>query len=243
MLNLGCEQVMRFLGKQLNRQFGGEVVTDWRRGSEGVRLKHWVNLNSIKLYNCLNVLRAETTIHDAEDLKVFRTPETRPDAAMAWYPLRRGVADLYRRAHISKAANHRYLTVLAAANITTPLAEEAIKVCKPVRREQRRHRALNPFDPADAQLLAAVNRAEWALKGFRNRDIRALLFGETKDKKQQRSQAAKVSRRLALLHAHGLIAKVSHTYRWQVTEKGHRVMTALLAARQADTDKLISLAA
>src|SRR6266542_228535 len=71
MLNLGCEQVMRFLGKQLNGQFGGEVVSDWRRGSEGVRLKHWVNLNSIKLYNCLNVLRPETTIHDAEDLKVF----------------------------------------------------------------------------------------------------------------------------------------------------------------------------
>ena len=32
MLNLGCEQVMRFLGKQLNGQFGGEVVTDLRRG-------------------------------------------------------------------------------------------------------------------------------------------------------------------------------------------------------------------
>jgi len=243
MLNLGCEQVMRFLGKQLNRQFGGEVVSDWRRGREGVRLKHWVNLNSIKLYNCLNVLRPETTIHDAEDLKVFRTPETRPNAPMAWYPLRRGVADLYRRAQISRAANDRYLTALAAASVTNPLAEEAVKVCRPVRREQRRYRALNPFEAADAQLLAAVNRGEWALKGFRNRDIRVLLFGETNDKKQQRSQAAKVSRRLALLHAHGLIAKVSRTYRWQVTKKGHRILTALLAARQADTDKLISLAA
>jgi hypothetical protein len=90
MLNLGCEQVMRFLAKQLNGRFGGEVVTDWRRGREGVRLKHWVNLNSIKLYNCLNVLRPETTIHDAKDLTVFRTPENHPHAPMAWYPLRRG---------------------------------------------------------------------------------------------------------------------------------------------------------
>jgi hypothetical protein len=48
---------------------------------------------------------------------------------------------------------------------------------------------------------------------------------------------------LALLHAHGLIAKVSRTYRWQVTKKGQRILTALLAARQADTDKLIKLAA
>src|SRR5262249_56212012 len=101
-------------------------------------LKHWVNVKSIKLYNCLNVLRPETTIHNSEDLKVFRTPETRPHAPMAWYPLRRGVADLYRRAQISRAANDRYLTALAAASITTPLAEEAVKVCRPVRRGRRR---------------------------------------------------------------------------------------------------------
>src|SRR4029434_11082762 len=109
-------------------------------------------------------------------------PETRPNAPMAWFPLRRGVADLYRRAQISRAANDRYLTVLAAQSITTRLAKEAGKVCRPVRCDQRRHRALNPFEAADAQLLAAVNRGEWALKGFRNRDIRTLLFGPTNDK-------------------------------------------------------------
>ena len=243
MLNLGCEQVMRFLGKQLNGQFGGEVVTDLRRGSEGVRLKHWVNDNSLKLYNHLNVLRPEVTINDAEDLKVYRTPETRPDAKKAWYPLRRGVADLYRRAQISRAANERYLSALAAASLTNPLAEEAVTICQPLRQHGRRYRALNPFETDDAQLLAAVNRGEWALKGFRNRDIRTLLFGKPKDKKQERSQGAKVSRKLALLHAHGLIAKVSRTYRWQLTQKGRRILTALLAARNADTDKLMSLAA
>lgn len=242
-LNLSSEQVLRFLGKKLNGRFGGEVKSDLRRGPEGVRLKHWVNLNSIKLYNRLNVLRPETTIHDANDLTVYRRPETRPNAPKAWYPLRRAVADLHRRAEISRAANERYLTAMAAASITTPLAQEAIKLCTPIRRQQRRYRALNPFEAADAQLLAAVNRGEWALKGFRNRQIRALLFGQAKSKKQKRSQAAKVSRRLALLHAHKLIAKIPHTYRWQVTRKGRRVLTALLSARQADTDKLISLAA
>jgi len=242
-LNLGCEQVMRFLGKQLKGTFGGEVVSDLRRGSEGMRVKHWVNENSIKLYNSLNVLRPETTINDPKDLTVFRTPETRPEAKKGWYPLRRSVADLYRRAQISRAANERYLTALAAANNITPLAEEAVHLCQPLRREGRRYRALNPFEAEDAQLLAAVNRGEWALKGFRNREIRLLLFGQTQDKKRQRSQAAKVSRRLALLHAHGLIAQVSRTYRWQVTPKGRRTLTALLVARQADTDKLMSLAA
>jgi hypothetical protein len=242
MLNLGSEQVMRFLGKKLNVQFEGEVVTDVRHRPEGTRIKHWVNENSIKLYNSRNVLRPETTIHNPEDLKVFRKPESQPEGRLAWYPLRRGVADLHRRAEISRTANERYLSALAAASVTTPLAEEAAAVCQPVRLDGRRYRALNPFEGEDAKLLAAVNRGEWSLKGFRNRELRPLLFDPPKDKKQERSHAAKVSRRLRLLRVHGLIAKIPRTHRWQVTKKGRRILTALLAARAADTEKLISFA-
>jgi hypothetical protein len=242
MLNLGCEQVMRFLGKQLKSRFDGEVVTDLRRRPEGVRLKHWVNENSVKLYNCLNVLRPETTIHNPKDLRVYRTSETQPNGPMAWRVLRQNVADIYRRAEISRGANERYLTALAAANQTTPLAEEAAAVCQPVRRKGCRARALNPFGAQDAQLLAAINRGEWALKGFRNREIRPLLFGRPKNNQEKRSQSAKVTRRLAMLHAHGLISKVQRTHRWQLSDRGRRIVTALLAARQADTEKLISFA-
>jgi hypothetical protein len=243
MLNLGCDQVMRFLGRKLTGQFGGDVVSDLRRRSEGVRLKHWVNENSVKLYNCLNVLRPETTIHNPKDLRVYRASETQPNGAMGWRVLRQNVADLYRRAEISRAANERYLTALAAASQTTPLAEEAATVCRPIRREGCRARALNPFGAEDARLLSAINRGEWTLKGFRNRDLRPLLFARAKDNKERHSQAAKVTRRLALLHAHGLISKVQRTHRWQLTQKGRRIVTALLAARHADTDKLMSLAA
>ena len=43
--------------------------------------------------------------------------------------------------------------------------------------------------------------------------------------------------------AHGLIRKVSGTHRYQVTASGWAIITALLAARQADVEKLIALAA
>ena len=69
-LNLASAQVLRFLGKAMNGRFAGEVLSDLRRRSDGLRLKHWVNQNSIKLYNCLNVLRPETTLHHPEDRKV-----------------------------------------------------------------------------------------------------------------------------------------------------------------------------
>lgn len=240
---LNCQQVMRFLGKRCDAGFKGQVMTDLRRRSEGVRLKYWVNQNSLKLYNCLNVLRGETTINDAEDLRVYRTPESKPNERLSWHPLRRGVADLHRRAQLSQAANERHFAALAAANDTTSLAEEAAAVCRPVLQAGQRHRALNPFNQSDAQLLRLVNDGKWIIKGFRNRDLRHELFGPSSDDKRRRRHAAQVTRRLALLHAHGLIAKVSRTHRWQLTIKGRRIIAALLAARNASTDQLIALAA
>jgi hypothetical protein len=38
--------------------------------------------------------------------------------------------------------------------------------------------------------------------------------------REERKRSAAVSRKLRLLRAHGLIQKLPHTYRYQVTEKG-----------------------
>jgi hypothetical protein len=65
----------------------------------------------------------------------------------------------------------------------------------------------------------------------------------TRATKEQRKEMAAVGRRLRLLRAHGLIAKASKTYRYIVTEKGRNVIAALLAARNASTEKLTALAA
>jgi hypothetical protein len=132
---------------------------------------------------------------------------------------------------------------MVSVHVQTSLAEEAAQVCRPLHRRGRRYRALNPLGEADAELLAIVNRGEFALNGFRNRDVRARLYDVTEDRRRERQEMAAVGRRLRLLRAHALIAKVSKTHRYVVTKKGRRVITALLAARQASTDKLTALAA
>jgi hypothetical protein len=73
--------------------------------------------------------------------------------------------------------------------------------------------------------------------------VRVHLYGVANDKQQERKEMAAVGRKLRLLRAHGLIAKVSKTHRYRVTKKGRRIMTALLAARQASTEKLTAMAA
>jgi hypothetical protein len=242
-MSFGAEQVLRFWGRPGRVGVSDEVMTDRRRGSDGVRVKHWVNKNSLKFYDKGSVLRVEATINEPREFRSFRAAENNPRSPKQWRILRRSVADFYRRAQVSRAATDRHLTALASVPVPTPLKEQAAGVCRAVRHEGRRYRALNPLGEADAQLMAIVNRGEFSLNGFRNRDVRAQLYPASEDRRKQRQQMATVGRRLKLLRVHGLIVKVSKTHRYVVTEKGRNMMTALLAARQASTEQLTALAA
>jgi len=242
-MHMGAEQVMRYMGRSGRVGINDAVVTDRRRRSEGVRVKHWLNKNSLKFYDKGSVLRDEVTINEPKDFRVWRRAENKPQSKQQWRVLRRSVADFGRRAEVSRKATDRHLTALAAVEIDSPLAQEAAKVCRAVGSKKRRHRALNPMGDADGELMAAVNRGEYTINGFRNRDVRSRLYAPTSDKHKEHQQMAAVGRKLRLLRGHGLIAKVPKTHRYVVTEKGRRIITALLAARQASTEKLTAMAA
>ena len=189
------------------------------------------------------VLRVETTINDTREFRVYRKPEGKARAKMGWQRLRKGVADLHRRAGVSQRANDRYLEALAAVEASRPLGELAGSICRPTTDQRgRRARALNPMGQ-DADLLRAVGRGEFALNGFRNRDIRDALYGPAgDDAPQMRRQSAAVSRRLRLLRAHGLIVKVQKSHRYQLTNRGGQLVAALAAAAAADANKLAQAA-
>jgi len=243
--------VMRFLGRRippdgrLPPTLKAEVMSTLKTRPEGVRIKHRLGKNSIKMYDKQgSVLRVETTVNDAAGFKAFRTPEGKPDVAKSWHRMRKGIADLHRRTEVSQAANERYLEALAAVEETRSLGELAARLCRPVTRNGRRIRPLNPYAPADAKLLAAIARGEFAINGFRNRDLRPLLFAErSASHHQQRRHAAAVTRKLALLRAHGLIRKVPATHRYLLTQDGRTIVTALISAANANTDSLAKLAA
>ena len=245
---LASRDVMRFLGKRVpavgvDGHFQGEVVTDLVARPEGVRVKHRVNGNAVKMYNKQgSVLRVETVINQARDLTVYRPKEGDPDGEKDWRYLRKGVADVWRRAELSQQANERYLAALAAATEPTPLGILSQPLCRRVRYHGQPVRALNPLAADDAALLAVVYRGEFVITGLRNRDVRRLLSPGASDAATRRRRAAQVTRQLRLLRGHGLLRKVAHTHRYLLTAKGRVVVAALLAARQADTATLAAAA-
>ena len=243
--------VMRFLGRwtptttgRVYGQFDGQIISDLKHRSEGIRVKHSLNGNSIKVYDKQgSVLRVETTINKPAEFKVYRAKENDPQGPLAWRELRRGLADLPRRAEVSHQSNNRYLSALASVTGTTALAKVVAKVCVPRTFQGRRHRALRPWSPEDQAFLEAMGRGEFTVNGFRNRDLRRLLHPQRASSQKQRRQAAAIGRKLRLLRIHGLVRKVSGTHRYVVTDGGRQILTALACARNADVDQLTKMAA
>jgi hypothetical protein len=251
--------VMRFLGRavpssssgQVNGNFQGEVHSDGRRRSEGVRVKHSVKGNSVKVYDKGSVLRVETTINEPHEFKVYRAKEGEPQGEKDWRVLRKGIADLHRRAEVSQACNGRYAEALAAVSEKTPpLREVAGRLCRAAvapggGKVRRMVRGLNPLSGQDGALLRAVARPEWVVSGLRNKDVARALYGDepARDDAQRRRRASRVTRQLRMLRAHGLLRKVPRSHRYQVSDEGRKAITALLAAADANAETLTVLGA
>lgn len=248
--HFGSTEVLRFLGHKtpahgrVHGNHQGEILSTLKARPEGLRLKHQAGGNSIKLYDKQgSVLRVETTLNRPHEFRVYRASERDPEGKKRWQVLRKSVSDLHRRAEICEAANGRYLQALASVRVGERAGDVAQRVCRPVQQDGRRYRALNPWAEEDGALLGVINRGEWKVRGFRNRDVRAALYPKQADAITLRRQSGRVTRALARLRAHGLIKQIGGSYRYQLTREGQTIVTALLAARQANVEKLIALAA
>ena len=245
--------VLRYLGKghptAAGKHTGSlpqEVRTDYRRRTEGVRVKHWINRNSVKMYTKgQSVLRFETTINDTRQFKVFRSPADDPRRPPTWQKLRKGVSDLHRRCQLSEQCNRRYADAVSTAQVVETMQEVVAGACQPVVRRGRRVRGLNPWRADDFRLLVFLAKGEWAVNGFQNRDLRVYLSPGV-DKlppREQRRLSGRVTRQLRMLRSHGLIRKVPRSNRYVLSSRGQKFSAALIAAHSVDVHKLMEISA
>lgn len=240
---LSAEDVLKFLGRKLNGNFLGEVQTHVGRRVEGVRVKHSMKSNKLKMYDKAGlVLRIETVINDPTEFRVRRRQAGGGD--LQWQPLRKGIAWLWRYAEVSRAANGRYLEAMGVVEEDSKARRLLDRVTKPAKLNGRAKRALQPLSPADQQLFLAALRGEHRLQGFRNKDIaRQLYTKDAKDPVERRRRCGRVNRLIQLLRAHGLVAKIPRTRRYRVTAQGELLMSAAITIKEVELPKKIGKAA
>ena len=234
--HFSAQDVMRFLQKRLRAQFNGEVRTDFKIRVEGARIKHWVEENSIKMYDKQGcVLRIETTINNPRRWKVWRPATRKGKRCMAWIPMRRGIADIPRRAELCCRANQRYLDALSVVGQVYPSHIFLDLVSKRLCRRGRSFRPLHPISPEDTKIFRAICRGEFLLHHFRNKDLRQQMFPSSEGNPLACRQASgRISRLLRLFREHGLIAKVPKSHCYRITDRGNSIMAVSLKLRESN---------
>jgi hypothetical protein len=243
-------RVLRYLDRPLtlagkpHSRSTDEVLTRVSAYNDGVRVRHWVDCNSVKVYNEQNVLRVETTINNPAKFRVFRhkrgQDQTAPKSRL---PLRKGVMDIALRAIVCQEVNDRFMNDLSMLKDEAPAAKLIDAICCKRTQAGRRFRALDPTGK-DRELLQAIADPKFRISGITNKMLRQGLsdarFGAGRNQKQL---SAKISRHFRMLRAHGIIRKLPKQNRYQLTTKGVKLTNLLNAFLSSSTEQLMKMAA
>lgn len=242
--------VLRYLGRPLTAagkphvNCNNEVMSRVLDFHDGLRVRHWVDHNSVKVYNEQNVLRIETTINQPYMFKVWRRAQGQaPKTRKKLRPLRKGVADIPLRAQVSQEVNDRLMDQLSTFNDQTPLIDLLTPYVRSRTQQGRRVRALD-IGGKDRELLQAISEADFTVSGITNIALRKKLSSTSWGVRRTDKQlSARVSRHLRLLRDHGIIRKLPNRHRYHLTDKGRQLTTALHAMLSASTEQLLNIAA
>jgi hypothetical protein len=254
MTSFSRPDVLRFMSKQvtLPGTVKGHVLqpvsSDYKVRPVGVRGKHRFGANSLQIYEKAYdelgaVLRPEVTVIDTHRFRVFRPKNDEPQSEPKWRPMARDLADLRRRAEECQKVLDRYTDALAAVDDTTTLHELTAEL--ECRRRWRRKpvRPIHPFEADDHALLSAVHRGQFALNGFRNRDLQAILYSTpAAGQAEQPRCSVAITRKLRMLRAHGVIRKLPNTHRYSVSLKAHITLNSILTAHRLTAQQLAAAA-
>ena len=242
------ERVLRYLDRPFTNagkpyaSNDNEVSSRQLRFQDGLRVRHWVDQNSVKVYTEQNVLRVETTINNPSMFKVYRRKEgERKDMPKQRRAMRKGVADVALRAKVSQEVNERLEAGLCECRQRESLSATFAKSRRMRKCKGRNIRALDVMGK-DRELLLAIADPVYSLGGMTNRELREKLKGSLVGLTDKQA-SSKVSRLLRLLRDHGIIRKLPRQRRYRLSAHGVQMTTALAAALSASTEELMGIAA
>ena len=241
------DRVLRYMGKpvlangQPHWKSDPELATRIALWYDGARIRHWVDKNSLKMYNEHNVLRFEFTMNDPKRFWIYRSVDGGDKEIKKFLPMRKGIADIPVRTQICSSRINNFTDHVATFEEDCSVAEILSKVTSPVLSKGKRYRGLD-VTGKDLQLLRAVSDPKFFADAITNKQLQAMLgISRWSNGLVGRGLSSRISRHLRLLREHGLIKKLPKQHRYVLTAKGRLLSTALnqfLGARVSDLSKL-----
>lgn len=221
------DDVARFLAdKKLDSRSKQPLETSYKQLRQQVRrIKHRMGDSSVKLYDKFEqVLRVETTTNNVQNFKHYRSVEHRDGSKTSKVaPVKKSIYSLKALAPIMRGCNQRYLRYIAAFDAPISGKKRLQKVTKSTKKGKRSFRGFNFFDPEDEKLLCAIDKGQFTIKGFSNKDLRTYLPDKSS------GQVCRILHRLCIK---GLIKKVKNAYRYYLTTLGRYVIATAMKIKE-----------
>ena len=228
--DFSCTDVFTFMGRKLDPRFQGEAVTDYKNRPVGWRVKFKLNSNHIKFYDKANCLRVELTINNPKEFKIYKEVHHRNgETSKQWIAMGKSLSNMYRYAQIGKECNKRLIDAMENIVPVTSVINDINETCARKKVDGRTVTGINVWSEENYFLLRTIADGRYLIHGFRNSDIRGILYPEINDPKKQ---SAKTSRTIRKLRDHNLLKKIPHSSCYQLTKKGRQVTGALIHMRE-----------
>ena len=211
------DDIATFLGRKLHGNYQDEMGNNFSTRIEGTRIKHSMGKVSIKMYDKYSlVLRIETTVNDISFFKHYRTVEHRDGTVSRTLAnMKKNIYSLNTLRKLLEQANIRYIEFISAIDDNSVETKNLEKISKKVVKDNRPYKGFNFFSKEDQELFETISSGEFNIRGFQNKDL---------CKKLKSFSSSQISRTLMRLRVHGLIKKISRTYRYHLTKLGRAVI-------------------
>ena len=229
------ENIFTFFGRKVHGLYQGEAVSDRKHFfGQGFRVKFTLDKNSVKVYDKSSNLRIETTINNASAFKV-RNPNNKKE----WSDMGKAISNLYRYAEVSKGCNMRYIDSLSNVDNNDNIDAKIEKLSNRTEvklssksKNPRQYPGFNLLSTVTTKVLNAILSGEFAIRGFRNKDLRQKLknlgWFVNDSSLNIKKMAGKITRLIAKLRAHKIITKLNKTCRYRVTKTGEKIISRII---------------
>lgn len=217
--------IATFLGKKFHGNYQDEMGNDFSTRIQGTRIKHGMGPASIKMYDKFGmILRIETTANNISFFQHYRKVEHRDGTSeMKVARMKKGIYSLGPLQKILFLANHRYMEFISAIDDKRAGIQNLNKISKEVVENNRSYKGFNCFSKDDQELFLAIVSGEFNIRGFQNKNLRAMLV---------KKSTGQVCRILKRLRVHGLIKKITHSYKYHLTRLGRKVIATALKLKE-----------
>jgi hypothetical protein len=244
------ERVLKYMGRPVKKDgqpyasANPELFTKVSKWYDGLRVRHYLDNNSVKFYNQQNVLRIETTMNNPKKYLVHRHVQgDEKTKAKKLLPMRKGIADINIRAKVSTERNKAFIEQLATVSDKTPIGKIFGEITCSVTRNGKKFRSLD-ITGKDMEFLRAISDPAFNAGSITNKALQEKLIDTDWAKKLTgKKLSSKISRQISLLRSHGIIRKLPKQNKYALTDKGRKITSSLNALLSASTEDLVNLAA